>query len=162
MRKNKRNTEEQPATYKQRMKAGVESGMRGIIARILVFVVFAWNIICAVQFISTPDAYAASYQLTGVGAQAAVEGMGIVFLMWNVTYPLVILKPSKYRAMFIVVIIQQIIGLFGEVFVLSGLGSNAGVLMGSLLRFIRFDAAGLVLLIIAYALSAPRALARRR
>lgn len=45
---------------------------------------------------------------------AAVQGLGIAFLMWNATYPAVIASPLRFRAVAVIVLVQQAIGLAGE------------------------------------------------
>lgn len=57
-----------------------------------------------------------------------------------------IASPRRFRALFAVVLVQQAIGLAGESFILWGLPAGHEVLAGSILRFIAFDAAGLVLM----------------
>ena len=128
------------------------------IARVLVAVVFASNILCVLQFIVTPEAHTAAYQLQGPSAVAIVQSFGICFLMWNATYPPVIAQPAKYRVLFTVVIAQQVIGLVGESILLASLGPGLTTLAGSIVRFIVFDAAGLVLLAIAFVLTRPYSL----
>ena len=129
-------------------------GLRRIgVARVLVAVVFIWNVQCAVQFIVWPDAYVAAYQLEGASAEAVVRSFGICFLMWNATYPPVIANPGRHRMLFGVVIAQQAIGLVGESLLLAGFGADLAAMAASVMRFIAFDAAGLVLLVAAFALS---------
>ena len=128
-------------------------GARLWIARILVAVVFAMNVMCAVQFIVWPEAYTAAYQVQGPSAATMVQSIGICFLMWNATYPPVIARPARYRVLFGVVIAQQVIGLAGESLLYFSLGPDLAVLASSVLRFIAFDAAGLVALAIAFAIS---------
>ena len=126
------------------------------IARVLVALVFFINVQCAVQFIVWPQAYVAAYQVQGASAEAMVRTVGICFLMWNATYPPVIVRPNKYRVLFGVVVAQQVIGLVGEGLLLASLGEGLAMLASSIGRFVAFDAAGLVLLVIAFALSAAR------
>ena len=114
---------------------------------------FFINVQCALQFILWPEAYTAAYQVEGASAIAMVRTVGICFLMWNATYPPVIVRPDRYRVLFGVVIAQQTIGLVGESLLLASLGPGLEVLAGSVIRFIAFDAAGLVLLAIAFALT---------
>ena len=130
------------------MAAG--SAKREWVARVLVALVFIVNVQCALQFILWPGAYTAAYQLEGTSAEAIVRSFGICFLMWNATYPPVIVKPGKYRVLFAVVIAQQVIGLVGESLLYFGLGPDLSILASSVLRFIAFDAAGLVLLACAF------------
>lgn len=115
-------------------------------ARIAVAVVFAVNVQCALGFLFDPGTYAAAYQLEGTAGNAAVAGMGVTFLMWNATYPPVIWRPARHRALFGVVLAQQAIGLLGEGYILATLPPDAAVLAASIQRFITFDAFGLALM----------------
>lgn len=123
------------------------------IARVLVALVFAVNVQCALQFILWPGAYTAAYQVEGASAEAMVRTVGICFLMWNATYPPVIVRPERYRVLFGVVLAQQAIGLVGESLLMTSLQPGLEVLASSIARFIAFDAAGLVLLAIAFLVS---------
>ena len=125
-------------------------------ARVLVVVVFAINVMAAVQFILWPETYVASYQLEGLAGPAIVRSFGICFLMWNATYPPVIVHPDRYRMLFGVVIAQQLIGFVGESLLLSSLGAGLEMLAESIMRFAAFDGAGLVLLVIAFVLTRRR------
>lgn len=131
-----------------------------VAARIAVTIVFALNVQCALQFVLAPGSFAAAYELSGVAGEAAVRGLGVAFLMWNATYPAVIASPRRFRPLYVVVLIQQVIGLFGETAILLSLPAGHDVLTASILRFIAFDAAGLALMAAAFAwLAATR---RRR
>jgi len=127
--------------------------MKVWIARILVFAVFAVNMYCIICFIFLPGNYLNAYELIGVPGKAALQGIGVAFLMWNTTYPLVIVRPDKHRVLFLVVLAQQIVGLLGETFILLTLPGGHDVLASNITRFIIFDAAGLVLLTAAFFLS---------
>ena len=131
-------------------------GKRIWIARVLVALVFAINVQCALQFILWPGAYAGAYQVEGASAEAMVRTVGICFLMWNATYPPVIARPDRYRVLFGVVLAQQVIGLVGESLLLASLQPGLEVLALSITRFVAFDAAGLVLLAIAFLLTRAR------
>lgn len=120
------------------------------IARVLVALVFAVNVQCALQFILWPGSFTAAYQVEGASAEVMVRTVGICFLMWNATYPPVIAHPDRYRVLFGVVLAQQAIGLVGESLLLASLQPGLEVLAASIIRFIAFDAAGLVLLAIAF------------
>lgn len=125
-------------------------------ARIMVGIVFFLNVQCAVQFIAWPSAFTGAYQVEGASAEIMVRTVGICFLMWNVTYPPVIVRPQRYRMLFVVVLAQQLIGLVGETLLLAGLGPGLEILASSIIRFIAFDAAGFVLLLIAFILTRKR------
>lgn len=122
-----------------------------IAARIAVAAVFALNVQCALQFVLWPEAFAGAYELSGVAGEAAVRGLGVAFLMWNATYPTVIASPRRFQALYAVVLVQQAIGLVGETAILLELPAGHDVLAASILRFIAFDAGGLVLMAAAFA-----------
>lgn len=142
-----------PAEFGERSDARIRGGKREWAARILIVVVFFINVQCAVQFVIWPDAYTGAYQLEGASAEAVVRSVGICFLMWNATYPPVIVRPGKYRVLFGVVLCQQAIGLVGESLLYLSLGPDLPVLASSVMRFIVFDAAGLVALGAAFLLT---------
>lgn len=129
------------------------SASRIWIARVLVALVFAINVQCALQFILWPGTYTGAYQVEGASAEVMVRTVGICFLMWNATYPPVIAHPERYRVLFGVVLAQQAIGLVGESLLLAGLEPGLEVLAASISRFVAFDAAGLALLAIAFVLT---------
>lgn len=131
-------------------------GKKVWVARLLVAVVFIVNVQCALEFIVWPGAYTAAYQVEGASAEVMVRTVGICFLMWNATYPPVIVRPQRFRVLFGVMLGQQTIGLVGESALLLTLGPGLQQLAASITRFVAFDAAGLVLLIIAFYLTAKR------
>lgn len=126
------------------------------IARALVAAVFAMNVQCALQFIAAPATYAPAYQVEGPGAIAFVQTVGILFLMWNAAYLPVIAQPGRHRACFAVILAQQALGLAGETALRAGMGPGLAALSASIARFIAFDAAGLVLLAVAFFISLPK------
>ena len=91
-----------------------------------------------------------SFEVAGVPGAAAVQGLGIAFLMWNATYPAVIASPLRFRAVAVIVLVQQAIGLAGESWLRFGLPAGHAALSASIERFILFDAAGLVLMAAAF------------
>lgn len=114
-------------------------------------IVFAINVWCAISFVLFPQSFVGAYELSGISGEAAVRGMGVVFLMWNATYPVYIAHPYRYKVLGGIIIVQQIIGCVGETAILLTLGSGHAVLASSILRFIAFDAAGLVIEAAAFA-----------
>ncbi len=120
-------------------------------ARVAFAAVFAVNVQCALSFALSPADFAGAYELSGVAGEAAVRGIGIAFLMWNATYPAFIVAPLRFRVLGWVVLAQQAIGLVGESLLLFGLPAGHDALAASVTRFIAFDAAGLVLMGIAFA-----------
>lgn len=138
----------QPATTNDRPACVRRAAWLARLAFLLVFVV---NVQCAVSFVLQPDAYAASFEVAGVPGAAAVQGLGIAFLMWNATYPAVIANPLRFRAVAVIVMVQQVVGLVGESWLRLGLPAGHAALAASIERFVAFDAAGLVLMAAAFA-----------
>lgn len=122
------------------------------VTRVCFAIVFAWNIECALSFVISPEAFTSGFQVQSVPGIAAVRGLGTAFLMWNATYPLFIINPQKYKALGGVIIAQQIIGLVGELYILLTLpGEGYALLAGSITRFVAFDATGLVMMLVSFA-----------
>lgn len=120
------------------------------VSRAAVCLVFLINIGCALGFILFPENYLGSYELSGVAGTAALQGLGIAFIMWNATYPVVIYNPVRFNAVFIIILVQQTLGLVGESWLLTTIEAGHEVLTSGIVRFIVFDAAGLVLMLGAY------------
>ena len=114
------------------------------LTRIIVGAVFLVNVSCALAFILQPDKYAPGFEVVAVPGRIYLQGLGILFLMWNTTYPLVIFHPIRYRAMFVVVLIQQAIGFGGETWLWLTLPSGHSTLRATGLRFMLFDGIGLI------------------
>ena len=119
-------------------------------ARLAVGAVFLLNVQCALSFILWPGRSAAGFQLAGVPGETAVRGLGIAFLMWNATYPLVLWDPRKQRTLFGVVLAQQLIGLIGETWLLLTLPVGHDALAASIARFAVFDGVGLLVMAAAF------------
>lgn len=118
-------------------------------AQLLIGAVLTSNLYCAIMFIWQPGNYSPAFELSGPSGEAAVRGMGVLFLMWNVPYAVAFTNPSKNRLAVWEAIIMQTIGLVGESLILAGLPNEFGTAQRSILRFIYFDLAGLVCLILA-------------
>jgi len=124
-------------------------------ARVAVGLVLVSNLSAAIPYLLHPDRYAAAFELTGVAGAAMVLGLGILFVMWSAAYLPLIAHPDRHRVLFGVILAQQIVGLVGETWILASLPPGHAALMASGLRFIAFDAAGLVVLLLALRLSRP-------
>ena len=122
------------------------------VARLLIGLVFAWNVQAAFAFILWPSSFVWAYELSGVPGEVAVRGTGILFLMWNVPYAPALWHPVRFRLALVLAWTMQLVGLVGESLLLVSLPSGHATLGASVLRFILFDAAGLVLLGIAWRL----------
>ena len=115
--------------------------VRGAFAAVL-----AVNVACALQFAFAPASSMGAYGLSGTAGEAACRGMGVAFLMWNCTYPLVIWKPQRHTTLAGVVLAQQVVGLIGESAIRATLPAGHDLLASSIDLFIVFDAAGLLLM----------------
>jgi len=121
-------------------------------ARLLIGIVTAWNLQTAFIFIFSPATFVRAYELSGTAGEAAVRGIGVLFLMWNVPYLFALQNPIRFRLALFLSILMQLIGLIGESYILSTLSVEHVVLRNSILQFIEFDAAGLLFLVTAYLL----------
>lgn len=124
-----------------------------LLPRILIFIVLAMNLQCALAYIFNPLPYTAPFELSGVPGRAAVVGMGILFVMWQVPYIFALIHPLRNFRSLIEALLMQAIGLVGEAMLRRSIPLEHGSLRSAILRFIIFDAAGLFLLILAAALA---------
>ena len=120
------------------------------LARLAVAIVFVVNVKCAFQFLINPEGSMGSFELFGEVGMATIRGIAVTFLMWNATYPLVILNPLRHHVLFAVVLAQQLIGLIGESYILFTIGVEHVLLREAILRFIAFDGFGLVIMALTY------------
>lgn len=123
-----------------------------LLARLLIGVVFAWNVQCALAFILAPATYAPGFELSGEPGNAAVQGMGVLFLMWNVPYAIALIHPLRYRVSLYEALAMQAVGLLGESLIYLALPAAHATARASMARFIAFDGAGVVLLALAVVL----------
>jgi hypothetical protein len=128
----------------------MSSDARRWIARLLIGLVLAWNVQAALAFLIWPSSFAWAYELSGVPGEAAMRGVAVLFLMWNVPYVPALWHPVRYRLALVLAWTMQLVGLIGESFILVSLPSGHATLGTSVLRFILFDGAGLILLGIAW------------
>ncbi len=119
------------------------------ISRVLIAAVLVMNVQCAIQFLANAQAYLAAYELEGAPGAAAIQGLGVLFLMWSVPYLVAFWDPLKHRVSLYEAVAMQAIGLAGETLILLGLPEGHAALCASIGRFILFDALGLVALIAA-------------
>lgn len=123
------------------------------IAKVLIGIVVFFNLDAAVSFIFRPELYTPGFELGGIPGQAIVQGMGLLFLMWNVPYLIAMIKPSRFFISMIEAVIMQAIGVFGETILLLSLPEIHPLIQNTGIRFIIFDSGGLVLLICALLLA---------
>jgi hypothetical protein len=122
-------------------------------SRLLIAIVTAWNLQCALIFLLNPGAYAPGFELTGIPGEAAVRGFAVLFVMWNIPYLLALWQPRRHRLSLWEALAMQTVGVIGESLIFFSLPTGYPSLHTSILRFIAFDAAGVVLLGIAVFLS---------
>lgn len=137
------------------MSTPPESG-RVWVARVAVALVLASNLSAAIPYLLDPDRYAAAFELNGVAGAAMVRGLGVLFVMWSVAYLPLIAHPGRHSVLFGVILAQQVLGLAGESWILATLPQGHAALAASGMRFIAFDGAGLVLLVLAFVLAQRR------
>ncbi len=126
------------------------------IVRLLVALVLAANLSAAVPFVLHPATYAPGFELTGAVGEMLVRSIGLLFVMWVVPYLPAIWNPARYRICLPVIVVQQLIGLTGELWMWQTLPTGHAALHATGQRFILFDAAGLVLLGVAWWLACRR------
>jgi hypothetical protein len=134
---------------RDKSKTKIKSGFRLWGARILIGVVIVWNMQCALVFFLHPETFAPGFELTGIPGAAAVRGTAVLFAMWNVPYLVALWHPRWNRVSLWESLVMQLIGLIGEIAILSLLPAGHATLSASILRFIAFDAAGVILLVVA-------------
>ena len=122
-------------------------------ARLLIGIVTVWNLQAAFIFIFSPNRFVQAYELSGTAGEAAVRGVGVLFLMWNVPYLFALQNPIRYRLALTLSLLMQFIGLIGESYILSTLPVEHAILRSSIIRFIAFDGTGLLFLVTAYLLT---------
>jgi len=115
-------------------------------ARLLIALVIAWNLQAALVFLLTPQTFTAGFELSGVPGSAALRGIAILFVMWNIPYLVALWQPHRNRVSLWEALAMQSVGVIGESIILVTLPAGNTPLHTSLLRFIVFDSAGLVAL----------------
>lgn len=119
------------------------------LSRLCIGLVFFFNVQCAVVFLTAPGLYSPSFELSGIPGEGMVRGLGILFLMWNVPYAFALWHPFRFRLSLLQAGIMQTLGVVGETLLWFSMPSSYSLVRSSVLRFIIFDAAGLVLLLLA-------------
>ena len=122
-------------------------------ARLLIAIVVAWNLECALVFFLNPGAFAPGFELSGIPGEAALRGFAVLFVMWNIPYLVALWQPRRHRLSLWEALAMQTVGVIGESLILFFIPEGYASLHTSILRFIAFDAAGVALLSIAAFLS---------
>jgi hypothetical protein len=126
--------------------------MRLWFARLLICLVIVWNLQAALVFFISPGAFAPGFELSGIPGAAAVRGIAVLFVMWNVPYLVAAWHPLRHNTSLKEALAMQALGLAGETFILVTLTEQHATLQNSILRFVTFDAAGLIALLGAFLL----------
>jgi len=119
------------------------------ISRGFILVVLFLNVQCAFQFLFFPERYVYGFELAGEPGRIAVQGIGILFLMWNIPYLFAAIDPLKHFISLVESVIMQGIGLAGETMLYLSLAVEHQPLKITGMRFIVFDAGGLLALLLA-------------
>lgn len=115
-------------------------------ARLLIGLVIFFNLQAAILFIISPAAYSAGFEVGGVAGEKLVQGMGILFLMWNVPYIYALIDPIRHRTSLHQAIIMQAIGVVGESILWLTLPPGHPAMESTVVRFAIFDGSGLIAL----------------
>jgi hypothetical protein len=115
-------------------------------ARLLIAIVVALNLQCALIFLLNPGVFAPGFELSGIPGEAAVRGFAVLFVMWNIPYLVALWNPQRHRLSLWEALVMQTVGVIGESLILFSVPAGHTVLHASLVRFIAFDFAGLVML----------------
>jgi len=122
-------------------------------SRILIALVVAWNLQAALAFFLKPEAFSPGFELNGIPGTAAMRGIAVLFVMWNIPYLVALWQPRRHRISLWEALAMQAVGVIGESMILFMLPPGNAILHASILRFIYFDSTGLAALVIAAALA---------
>lgn len=122
-------------------------------ARALIGLVLFFNLQCALVFLWRPGDYVAGFGLGGTAGMGMLRALGLLFVMWNVPYVFACIHPIKHRISLIEALIMQAIGLLGETLILFYGNYGDALIRSTVTRFILFDGFGLLMLLMAFALT---------
>jgi len=123
--------------------------MRLNVSRLLIGLVLLVNLQSAFTYLLWPERYAPGFEMTGDIGAAMLRGMGVLFLMWNVPYAVALWNPARFRIALYMAVAMQAIGLLGESWIFLSLPAVHAAARASIVRFIIFDALGLLALLAA-------------
>jgi hypothetical protein len=126
------------------------SPARQAAARLLIGLVFFFNVQCGLVFLILPQNYSDSFELSGIPGQVMVQALGLLFLMWNVPFAAALIQPIRNHNSLLQAIWMQAIGLAGETWMFFSLAAGHDLLRATAFRFILFDGAGLLALIASF------------
>ena len=123
--------------------------MRLWTARLLIGIVIAWNLQAAFVFFIWPGVFAPGFELSGPPGEAAMRGIAVLFVMWNVPYVVAAWQPLRQLTSLKEALVMQFLGLLGESWIFLSLSAEHPALQSAILRFIAFDGCGLLALLMA-------------
>jgi hypothetical protein len=118
-------------------------------ARLLIGLVLFFNLECAILFLVRPESFTPGFELSGEPGNSLIQGMGLLFVMWNIPYLVALFHPGRHLVSLLEAVVMQAIGVIGESILLIRLDGEFTILRQTITRFIWFDGGGLVLLILA-------------
>ena len=119
------------------------------LARLLIALVLFFNLQCAFAFLVWPQNYMAGFGLQGILGQQIVRALGVLFLIWNIPYLFALAHPLRHFISLLEAVIMQAIAVLGDAIILLTTRPLPPQVESALQRFLLFDGAGLLLLIIA-------------
>ncbi len=121
-----------------------------ILASLLISIVFIINIQAGIDFYFNPEKYVSAFELSGIPGEISVAGVGLLFIMWNIPYAFALWNPIKNRISLLQATIMQAFGVIGETVLFFRFSAqDFPYLASSIKRFILFDGAGLIILLMA-------------
>ena len=117
------------------------------VARLFIAIIIGWNLECAIVFFLNPERYAPGFELSGIPGIAAIRGFAVLFVMWNIPYLVALWNPRLHRTSLWEALIMQFVGVLGEGLILLLIPAEHITLHHSILKFITFDALGVILLV---------------
>jgi len=135
------------------INSGIQASWKLWTGKILIAIVVFLNLQAAVYFLLRPVDYAPGFELSGAAGNAMIQGMGLLFVMWNIPYLVALLNPVKHRLSLTEALCMQAIGVVGETTLRCLLPAGHTILTASVSRFILFDTADLLLLVFAWVLT---------
>jgi len=131
----------------------MNAAVRLRISQVLIGLVVFFNLQSAIGLIAAPQEYAPGFELEGIMGEGIIRGIGLLFIMWNVPYMVALINPARYRISLYESVVMQSIALVGEILLLQTIPMIHTTIHASVNRFILFDGAGWVALMLTVWLS---------
>jgi hypothetical protein len=119
------------------------------IARLFIGSVISVNLLCAFDFLFNPQQFLINFSFTTAEQQPVIQGIGLLFIMWNIPYLVAFINPLIYNISLYEAVFMQFIGLAGELILLGSSPNIPDSIKNTVIRFSIFDGVGFVFLIIA-------------